>query len=85
MPQKSKKSDERLAAGLARLRAGWTPELWVCREFLCLDGDPDAWEVIRAVHETIHGHQKNRTAESVREMTAAFTAGAALLRNIPRK
>lgn len=74
--------EQRLAAVIAKLEAGWPVDPWGCREYLSLPADPDAWEVIRAVHDIIQSWQRQGIGCTLTNVRAALVAGGVLLRGM---
>jgi hypothetical protein len=82
MASKGHRAKERLDVAIAKLEAGWPETAWACREYLSLSAEPDALEVIRAVHDIIHAWQKHRTAACLKQVRAAVVAAGVLLRTM---
>lgn len=76
-----KKAAAMLERGIRSLSEGMGAELWVCRDVLSLDAEPTFDQVVKALHDCIHGYLRI-TIERNRKMMAVQMKAAAILLNV---
>jgi hypothetical protein len=76
--QRPTASEKRLQAGIDSLAKGLGAELWVCREVLGLDRDPDLSAVVAALHRKLHQWERQCDVGANRMLLASVRAAAML-------